>query len=70
MASERPAGLAPVQAQPQPLTWPRSGRALKQSTGGGKGMMVMGLVATVAGLEATYYMVKALKDQQRESGQQ
>jgi hypothetical protein len=47
-----------------PLTTKRD-RSLKQ--GGGGGMMVMGIIGTLAGLAGTYYMIKMMKDQQKDA---
>jgi hypothetical protein len=46
-----------------PLTTKRD-RSLKQ--GGNGGMMVMGIVGTLAGLAGTYYMIKMMKDNQKD----
>ncbi len=37
------------------------------SGGGGSAMMVMGILGTVAGLAGTYYMVKMMKEQSRDT---
>lgn len=59
-ASETPV----VASSPVPRTLPRQGRSSKQmSGGGGAGMMVMGLVSTAAGIAGTYFIYKAMKDQ-------
>ena len=55
-------------AQPSiPRTLARTGKPSKQmSGGGGSMMMVMGLLGTAAGLAGTYYMVKTLRDQNKD----
>jgi hypothetical protein len=61
---------APAVVPPQasvPRTLRRSGKTSKQASGGGGSMMmVMGLVSTVAGLAGTYYVVKMMKDQNKD----
>jgi hypothetical protein len=57
---------AAVQAasqQPAPITLgrPASQAVRKQSTGGGHTMMIISLVSTVAGIAATYYVVKQMQ---------
>ena len=49
-----------------PVT-PKRDRSLKQMSGGGGGMMVMGIIGSLAGLAGTYYMVKMMKDQQNQA---
>lgn len=63
------AAPASVPSQPDvPRTLRRAGKGSKQMSGGGGGsmMMVMGLVSTVAGLAGTYYVVKMMKDQNKD----
>lgn len=51
-----------------PRTVPMPDRSSKQvSGGGGKGMMVFGLVSSLAGVAATYYVVKQLQEQNKQT---
>lgn len=57
--------MVPFQASTNapPVRLTRPDRSRKQmSGGGGKTMMVMGIVGTLAGIASTYYVVKMLKD--------
>ena len=55
----------PASAQSFPRTLPRTGKRFNQ--GGGGGMMVMSLIGTAAGLAGTYYMVKMMRDQNKDT---
>lgn len=48
-----------------PRSMPRTGKRFNQG-GPGAGMMVFSLLSTVAGAAGTYYMIKAMKDSNRE----
>ncbi len=62
IASEPLPSTAPSHGPIQGL--PRADRSRKQVNGGGGGktMMIMGIVGTVAGLAGTYYMIKMMKE--------
>lgn len=59
------AGQPAIAAAPTtPRTLPRTGRTSKQLSGGGGSMaMVMGLVSAGVGVAGSYFVYKALKDQ-------
>ncbi len=48
-----------------PRTLPRNGRRLNQG-GPGAGMMVISLLGTVAGAAGTYYMIKTMRESNKE----
>ena len=57
---------------PKPTTQRSTSKAMQPGYGGGgggKGMMIMSLVSTVVGLAATYYVIKQVQEQQKQTGQ-
>jgi hypothetical protein len=62
IASEPMPSAVPSHGPIQGLPRPDRSRKQMNGGGGGKTMMIMGIVGTVAGLAGTYYMVKMMKE--------
>jgi hypothetical protein len=85
-ADEAPVGLrasidrAVAQLNRQPAPKAAAKRPAQRSTaeamqpgyggGGGKGMMIVSIVTTVVGLVATYYVIKQVQEQSKQTGQE